>query len=191
MTGVARPHVRLGAIAVAAIAAWWIADSIGSRIAARDARAQEAVTEAAHDVIAIMDALADEMRKSGTDYIPAHRIETVLRPFEAPDHWFRVYGGLGFDGHYRDLSVYTPWKWPISAGRGLTSLERHAPENHFWIHVRGLPRDACILIAEAFVDRETVEVLRTGDRPHFDSSTVDTGCAWNGTARVGVTFRQG
>ncbi len=191
MTSLARLDVTLGAIAVTAIAVWWIADSIGSRLAARDARAQEAFIEATGAVIEIVDALAEEMRQAGTDYIPAHRVETVLRPFEDPDHWFRVYGGLGFDGHYRDLSIYTPWKWPITAGRGLTRLERHAPEDHFWIRVRGLPRDACVRIAEAFVDQETVEVLRTGDRPHFDSSTIAAGCGRGGTASVRITFRQG
>ena len=90
--------------------------------------------------------------------------------------------------------IITPWGGEITGGGGATVGTSATSANRFWIYVAGLPRSACITLAESFLDRSTVVEVRTGDTAagtttRANRAAIETGCNGGDNDGVGVVFR--
>lgn len=90
-------------------------------------------------------------------------------------------------------TISTPWGGAITAGGGDTIGTSDESPNRFWIRIAGLPRSACLTIAESFLDRSTVVEVRTGDTApgtaRADRAAIETGCDGGDNDGVGIVFR--
>ncbi len=92
----------------------------------------------------------------------------------------------------RSGNILTPWGGAATAGGGSTvGLDADARER-FWIRVDGLPRDACISVANLFVEESPALEVRVGDRPPgaiaADRAAIEAGCDGGDDDGVGMVF---
>lgn len=89
--------------------------------------------------------------------------------------------------------IITPWGGEITAGGGATIGTSADSPNRFWIRISDLPREACITIAESFLDRSSVVEVRTGDSApgtvRATRAAIETGCDGDDDDGVGVVYR--
>ena len=92
----------------------------------------------------------------------------------------------------RSGTLRTPWGGAVTAGGGATvGLDADACDR-FWIRVDGLPRVACISVANAFVADSPALEVRVGDRPPgaivADRAAIEAGCDGGRDDGVGMVF---
>lgn len=89
--------------------------------------------------------------------------------------------------------IITPWGGEVTAGGGTTIGTSAASANRFWIRIAGLPREACITLAESFLDRSTVVEVRIGDAApgvaHDNRADIETACNGGDNDGVGIVYR--
>ena len=92
----------------------------------------------------------------------------------------------------RSGNILTPWGGAATAGGGSTvGLDADARER-FWIRVDGLPRDACISVANLFVEDGPALEVRVGDMAPgavaADRAAIEAGCDGGDDDGVGMVF---
>ena len=114
------------------------------------------------------------------------------------------------DGHFRDVlatrvrlmwesadlqrsgTLRTPWGGAVTAGGGAAGGLDADARNRFWIRVDGLPRVACISVANAFLADSPALEVRVGDRPPgaiaADRAAIETGCDGGRDDGIGMVF---
>lgn len=179
-----RPWLQLGLLlafmAVGAWAAFWLGG-----YAHRFAEGQEEA-KARHVQLlvgAVWAVVSDDLREGhlepGDGYFRGVLPGRVRMMWEAAD---------------RQLSgnILTPWGGAVTAGGGPTvGLDADA-RDRFWIRVNGLPRDACISVANLFVEDSPALEVRVGDTAPgavaADRAAIEAGCDGGNNDGVGMVF---
>ena len=99
-------------------------------------------------------------------------------------------------GDAGDEDIITPWGGEITAGGGATPGTSTDSPNRFWIRIQNLPRDACITIAESFLERSTVVSVNVGGDSTNATFTatntntlIETNCDGGDDDQVAIVFR--
>lgn len=92
----------------------------------------------------------------------------------------------------RSGSILTPWGGAVTAGGGPTVGLDTGARDRFWIRVDGLPRDACISVANLFVEESPALEVRVGDMAPgavaADRAAIEAGCDGGRDDGVGMVF---
>lgn len=89
--------------------------------------------------------------------------------------------------------IVTPWGGAITAGGGNRPGAAAASPNRFWILVADLPREACISIAESFLNRASIVRVQAGAenalRAVSERAGIERACDGGDDDAVGIVFR--
>ena len=86
--------------------------------------------------------------------------------------------------------IETPWGGRITAGPGATvGTTTAAAANRFWIDVADLPRDACITIAEALLDRRSIFSVSVDGTATTTNVLIEANCDDADDNDVEIVFR--
>ena len=92
--------------------------------------------------------------------------------------------------------IITPWGGEITASGGTTIGADNDSPDRFWIRIDELPRDACIAVAETFLDRRDVWGLdpdgtfaAMATQPTVTLTTIETACDDANDNDIGIVFR--
>ena len=92
-------------------------------------------------------------------------------------------------GDAGDEIIVTPWGGVIEAGGGATVGTAAASPNRFWIDVADLPRDACITIAEALLDRRSIVSVSVDGTATATNVLIEANCDDADDNDVEIVFR--
>ncbi len=86
-------------------------------------------------------------------------------------------------------TIVTPWGGEIEAGGGGTAGTAAASPDRFWIVVNDLPRDACITVAEALLDRTNIISVSVDGTATGTNVLIETNCDDADDNTVQIVYR--
>ena len=173
------PALALATVTLAATAAFWVGGQAGRAVEDRDQGKARHVRLLVGSMWAVVRQDLRDRPELGDEYFRDVLAGRVRVMWEAAD---------------RQLSgnILTPWGGAATAGGGSTVGLDAGARDRFWTRVDGLPRDACISVANLFVEDGPALEVRVGDTAPgtvaADRAAVETGCDGGDDDGVGMVF---